>query len=91
LTWLLHGLDKRDNLTFLIHDGSYSKPNGIAKFKLLKCIDKELKVRKKGQYFVTINVNELEESEISELNDDKCIVAKLIRTEDNKQRFFGFR
>lgn len=91
LTWLLHGLNYRNNLNFLIHDGSYSKPNGIAKYKLLKYINQELKLRNKGQYFVTINVNELEEAEISELYDEKCIVARLIRTEDNKERFFGFR
>jgi uncharacterized protein YydD (DUF2326 family) len=91
LTWLLNGLNYRENLTFLIHDGSYSKPNGDAKFKLLKYIDQELKLREKGQYFATINVNELDDSEISELNDGKCIVARLIRTEDNKERFFGFR
>lgn len=91
LTWLLYGLNIRGNLTFLIHDGSYSKPNGNAKFKLLKYIDQELKLRGKGQYFVTINVNELEVTEISELSDEKCIVARLIRTEDNKERFFGFR
>ncbi|OMF39022.1 hypothetical protein BK136_28060 [Paenibacillus amylolyticus] len=91
LTWYLNGLNDRDNLTFLIHDGSYSKPNGDAKFKLLKYIDQELKLRRKGQYFVTINVNELDDSEISELNDEKCIIARLIRTEDNKERFFGFR
>jgi uncharacterized protein YydD (DUF2326 family) len=91
LTWFLNGLNHRENLTFLIHDGSYSKPNGEAKFKLLKYIDQELKSREKGQYFATLNVNELDVSEISELNDSKCIVARLIRTEDNKERFFGFR
>jgi len=64
LTWMLYGLKIRDNLNFLIHDGSYSKPNGSAKFKLLMYIDKELKRMEKGQYFVTINKTELDESEI---------------------------
>lgn len=91
LTWFINGLNYREDLTFLIHDGSYSKPNGDAKFKLLKYIDQELKSREKGQYFATLNVNELDDSEVSELNDAKCIVARLIRTEDNKERFFGFR
>ena len=91
LTWLLYGLKIRDNLNFLIHDGSYSKPNGSAKFKLLMYIDKELKRMEKGQYFVTINKTELDESEISELYKAGCIVARLYRTEDNKERFFGFR
>lgn len=91
LTWFLNGLNDRDNLTFLIHDGSYSKPNGDAKFKLLKYIDQELKLRRKGQYFVTINVNELDDSELIALEEEESIVARLIRTEDNKERFFGFR
>jgi uncharacterized protein YydD (DUF2326 family) len=91
LTWLLQGLVYRNTLTFLIHDGSYSKPNGIAKFNLLKFIDKKLKSKKIGQYFVTINMNELDDNEIGELEKEKCIVARLKRTEDNKERFIGFR
>ncbi|TKJ86071.1 DUF2326 domain-containing protein [Paenibacillus sp. CFBP13512] len=91
LTWFLNGLNYRDNLTFLMHDGSYSKPNGDAKFKLLKYIDLELKARAMGQYFATVNVNELENSELSELDDANCVVARLVRTDDNKERFFGFR
>lgn len=91
LTWLLIGLKNRENLKFLIHDGSYSIPKGSAKFKLLMYIDKELKRMGKGQYFVTINKTELDESEMSMLNKEGCIVARLYRTEDNKERFFGFR
>ncbi|THE13182.1 DUF2326 domain-containing protein [Bacillus timonensis] len=91
LTWFIDGLNKRDNITFLIHDGSFSKPDRFAKYRLIKYVDKLLKEISKGQYFITINVDELEEAAITELYENKSVIAKLMRTEDNKERFFGFR
>ncbi|WP_423801815.1 DUF2326 domain-containing protein [Neobacillus sp. SAB-20_R2A] len=91
LTWFIGGLNNRENITFLIHDGSYSKPDRFAKYRLLKYVDKVLKQMSKGQYFITVNVDELEDAAITELYKNECVIAKLMRSEDNKERFFGFR
>ncbi len=91
LTWFLHELTNRGKFNFLIHDGSYSKPDSFAKYKLLKYVDNELKTLKKGQYFITMNVDELESEAIEDFYKKECIVARLMRTESNSDRFFGFR
>lgn len=93
LTWFLSSLEKEDrhNITFLVHDGSYSKPNPSVKAKILKYVDKKIKGLNKGQYFVTLNKDELLEKDLVFFEKNGNIVAKLERTEDNTKRFFGFK
>lgn len=91
LTWFVSGLSNNSNITFLIHDGSYSKPDKYAKAKLLENVDAILKSKEVGQYFVTLNIDELEESVVKNFDSRGSIIAKLLRSEDNKDRFFGFK
>ncbi|HDR8389882.1 TPA: DUF2326 domain-containing protein, partial [Bacillus cereus] len=93
LTWFLSSLEKEDshNINFLIHDGSYSKPNPSVKAKILKYIDNKIKEFGKGQYFVTLNKDELLKKDLDFFQKNGIIVAKLERTEDNAKRFFGFK
>ncbi|MEI2285205.1 DUF2326 domain-containing protein [Paenibacillus polysaccharolyticus] len=90
LTWLLYRVEKYLPINFLFHDGSYSKPDVAVKPKLLSYIDSRLKTNERGQYFVTINIDELEASDIEILEDNKCVIAKLSRSSD-ENRFFGFK
>lgn len=90
LTWLLFRVEKRMPINFLIHDGSYSKPDVVVKPKLLNYIDSSLKNQGRGQYFVTINIDELDVNDIKTLGDNNCVVAKLNRSKD-ENRFFGFK
>lgn len=92
LTWLLYRIRKgSNNISFLIHDGSYSKPDRYAKAKLLKYVDAQLLLAKKGQYFITVNVDELEEKDLNEFEDNKKIIAKFRRGNNDAQRFLGMR
>ncbi|PFE50768.1 hypothetical protein CN317_00925 [Bacillus cereus] len=93
LTWFLSSLEKEGshNINFLIHDGSYSKPNPSVKAKILKYIDNKIKEFGKGQYFVTLNKDELLKKDLDFFQKNGIIVAKLERTEDNTKRFFGFK
>ncbi|MFA2757376.1 DUF2326 domain-containing protein [Bacillus paranthracis] len=92
LSWLLHRLEESmERITFLIHDGSYSKPDRFAKTTLLKYVDDEMKKIERGQYFITINVDELADEVIGDFDKEGSIIAKLKRSKDNKDRFFGFR
>ncbi|GIO85070.1 hypothetical protein J25TS5_20020 [Paenibacillus faecis] len=90
LTWLLYRIENHLPINFLFHDGSYSKPDVAVKPKLLSYIDSELKTRERGQYFVTVNIDELEASDIEVLEDNNCVIAKLNRSNDGN-RFFGFK
>ncbi|HDR8209607.1 TPA: hypothetical protein QC093_006005, partial [Bacillus cereus] len=45
----------------------------------------------KGQYFVTLNKDELLKKDLDFFQKNGIIVAKLERTEDNAKRFFGFK
>ncbi|MCG7315333.1 DUF2326 domain-containing protein [Priestia flexa] len=93
LTWFISSLENKGghNINFLIHDGSYSKPNPSVKAKVLKYIDKRIKEIKKGQYFVTLNKDELLKDDLDFFEKNGYISAKLERTEDNTKRFFGFK
>lgn len=93
LTWFLASLENKEghNITFLIHDGSYSKPNPSVKAKILKYVDERIKQIGKGQYFVTLNKNELLKQDLDFFDKNGNIVAKLERTKDDKKRFFGFK
>lgn len=92
LTWLLYRIRKGlTNILFLIHDGSYSKPDKYAKVKLLKYIDNELLKMKMGQYFITINVDELDETDLQEFDKNRKIVARFRRGNNDSERFLGIR
>ena len=93
LTWFLSSLelDGGHNITFLVHDGSYSKPNPSVKARILKYIDKKIKEIQKGQYFVTLNKDEILRKDLDFFESNGNIVAKLERTADNSKRFFGFK
>ncbi|MCW6076604.1 DUF2326 domain-containing protein [Clostridium sporogenes] len=92
LTWFINGLNKnRDDITFLMHDGSYSYPDREVKIKLLKYIDEKLNEIKKGQYIITLNVNEINEDDLKWFIQNNNIVAKLDRSNNNSNRFFGFK
>ena len=91
LTWLLQRVQYNYPIQFLVHDGSYVKPdNNKAKYKLLCFADEYLKSIGRGQYFVTMNIGELEEEDIENIKDKNFIIAKL----DNKKtndRFMGLK
>lgn len=93
LTWFLASLENKEghNITFLIHDGSYSKPDPSVKAKILKHVDERLKKIGKGQYFVTINKHELLKEDLDYFEKNGNVIAKLERTKDDKKRFFGFK
>lgn len=91
LTWFINGLEKNSKIKFLIHDGSYSKPDKFAKGKLLNYVDSYLDDLGVGQYFITVNKDELSSEVIDQLNNKKSIIAKLQRGNEDKDRFFGFR
>lgn len=92
LTWFINGLNEhRDNITFLIHDGSYSYPDREVKVKLLKYIDEKLNEIKKGQYIITLNVNEINEDDLKWFEQNSNVKVRLERTNDNSKRFFGFK
>lgn len=92
LTWLLYRIKKGlTNILFLIHDGSYSKPDRYAKMKLLKYIDNELLKMNMGQYFITINIDELDENDLQEFDESNKIVAKFRRGNNDTERFLGIR
>lgn len=90
LTWFLYRAERQRTINFLFHDGSYSKPDVVVKPKLLRHINKVLNSNQRGQYFVTINVDELLDKDVDEFISEKLVVAKLDRSSD-VNRFFGFR
>lgn len=90
LTWFLLNLNKKNFIPLLVHDGSYCKPDKNVKSRLLRFVDNELEKYGKGQYFVTINVDEISESDIDYFSHQKKIVAKLDRNNNGENRFFGF-
>lgn len=88
-TWLLQCVDNDANIDVLFHDGSYVKPdNKQAKFRLLKYMDDTLKGYGKGQYFVTLNLGELEDEDLAKL--ESSFVARLNKDSD-KNRFMGVK
>jgi uncharacterized protein YydD (DUF2326 family) len=92
LTWLIYRIKKGlNNINFLIHDGSYSKPDKYAKAKLLKFVDSVLVKANNGQYFVTANIDELDEEDLKKFEEEGKIVAKFRRGNNDKERFLGFR
>ncbi|MBQ4901250.1 DUF2326 domain-containing protein [Paenibacillus sp. Marseille-P2973] len=90
LTWFLYRTERQKAINFLLHDGSYSKPDIVVKPRLLRYINKVLKTNQKGQYFVTINVDELLEEDVDEFMKENLVIAELDRSAD-ENRFFGFK
>jgi len=91
LSLMLNRVDKEQGLTFLFHDGSYSKPAPSVKEKVLTYVDSYLKEKNIGQYFVTINVEELSSEALSYFTKNKNVVIRLQRTDDNTERFMGLK
>lgn len=91
LTWLLQRIKHKNKLNFLFHDGSYVKPdNKKAKKRLLEYADNVMKNEALGQYFVTLNLGELDDEDMDYLKGQKKIVAHLSK-ETDEDRFFGFK
>lgn len=91
LTWLIQQIKMKSNLSFLFHDGSYVKPdNKKAKVRLLKYVDNTMNKLKMGQYFVTLNVDELEQEDIEYFQKNKKVIAFLSK-EKNEDRFMGIK
>lgn len=102
LSLLLNRIDTNIGLNFLFHDGPYVQiTNPKIKFNILCYINDLLHKKGKGQYFVTMNVEELQTNIKNEDGDsiniieyfknNESTVATLLRTEDSEQRCMGFR
>ena len=88
---LFNRIDQSQGLTFLFHDGSFSKPAENVKKQFLLEVDRYLKKKGVGQYFVTVNVEEMDKELLDNLENNGCIVAKLKRTDDDSSRFMGVK
>lgn len=88
---LLNRIDQSQGLTFLFHDGSFSKPAENVKKQFLLEVDQYLRKKGKGQYFITANIEEMDKELIDNLEYSGCIVAKLQRTSDDSNRFMGVK
>ena len=91
LALFLNRVDKQAGCQLLIHDGSYCKPNPDAKAKIINYVDKYLKGKGKGQYFITINKSEISEDEILLMQSEGMVVAEFDRENQDVNRFFGFK
>lgn len=91
LALLLNRIDKNVGCQFLIHDGSYCKPNPDAKSKIIMYIDDYLKAKESGQYFITINKSEIDETDLTCFREKGMIIAEFDREHENAHRFFGFK
>lgn len=91
LTWFLGRIKNNSDIQFLIHDGSYCKPDPMVKKRVISYIEKCLIKYNRGQYFITANVDELTSETIDNLRKSNSIVAELDREDNNKNRFFGFK
>ena len=75
LALFLNRIDNNTGCDLLIHDGSYCKPNPGAKAKVVNYVDNYLKDAEEGQYFITINKSEVEETDLEDFRKKKMIVA----------------
>ncbi|WP_395548453.1 DUF2326 domain-containing protein [Lacrimispora sp. HJ1] len=89
LALFLNRIDNNTGCDLLIHDGSYCKPNPGAKAKVVNYVDNYLKDAEKGQYFITINKSEVEETDLEDFRKKKMIVAEFDREHGDEHRFFG--
>lgn len=91
LTWFLSRVINNSDIQILVHDGSYCKPDAKVKEKVLAYVSKELNKYKRGQYFITANIDELTSETLDSLRDEDSIVAELNRENNDENRFFGFK
>jgi len=93
LMWFVNGLqsDEHFPITFLVHDGSYCKPDRDIKARLLKYVNRILTTNKHGQYIVTINEDELKQEDIAYFKEKGSVIAELDRENNDKNRFLGFK
>lgn len=91
LALLLNRIDSNSGCEFLIHDGSYCKPNPDAKAKVINYIDNYLKTKKYGQYFITLNKSEIDSEDLESIRGKNMVVAEFDREHEEKNRFFGFK
>ncbi|WP_066872181.1 DUF2326 domain-containing protein [Clostridium mediterraneense] len=91
ICWLVERIKQKKDLVLLIHDGSYVKPDDkCAKYNLIQYIDDIMSTNKRGQYFITLNRDELNRNDIEKLIDEKKVVAFLGKDND-EDRFMGMR
>lgn len=91
LALFLNRINKNAGCKLLIHDGSYCKPNPIAKANVINYIDEYLKKCNSGQYFVTINKSEIDQKDLNEFKSKDIVIAEFDRDQKDKSRFFGFK
>lgn len=91
ICWLVERIKKGKDLVLLIHDGSYVKPDDKgAKCNLIRYIDNVMSSNKRGQYFITLNRDELDVEDIEKFIEEKKVVAFLGKDND-QDRFMGMR
>ncbi|MBC5996516.1 DUF2326 domain-containing protein [Romboutsia ilealis] len=92
LTLLINRINNNYILNYLIHDGSYCKPDDkYAKGRLIRYVDELLLDKGRGQYIITANTDEFNESDIEWILDNNKVIANLNREKNNENRFFGFK
>lgn len=91
ICWLVERIKQEKELVLLIHDGSYVKPDDKgAKYNLIEYINHIMTSNKRGQYFITLNRDELNSEHIEKLIDEKKIIA-FLGNENDEDRFMGMR
>lgn len=92
LTLLINRINNDYILNYLIHDGSYCKPDDkFAKSRLLKYVDEILMESGKGQYIITANIDEFNKADIEWFLSNGKVIANLDRDNNDENRFFGFK
>jgi uncharacterized protein YydD (DUF2326 family) len=89
LAMLLNRVDCNAGCTILVHDGSYCKPNAVAKVNIINYVDNYLKNIGRGQYFITINKSEVSIEDIDVFRNKCMVVAEFDREHGDEHRFFG--
>lgn len=91
LALFLNRIDKNAGCQLLIHDGSYCKPNPDAKAKIINYVDRYLKEKELGQYFITLNKSEISVKDLKNIRNQRMVVAEFDREHKDANRFFGFK
>lgn len=91
LALFFNRVDNNAGCQILVHDGSYCKPNSNAKARIINYVDKYLKEKGRGQYFITLNKSEIGTKDIILMKKQGMIVAEFDRENQDINRFFGFK
>lgn len=91
LTLFLNRVDNNSDIQFLVHDGSYCKPDISVKERLLDYVNEYLLEKQRGQYFITINIDELHAEKIKAYKAQGNVVTELNRENNHRNRFLGFK